>query len=395
MKTGLHIQVASTFVCTPVETSLERAVVDAGIADGLGFLQFTQMSEYMLASAPNSPGILGTVVLLRLEDWLREHLKSASYESSLDVGIRQEFRLRVEEFVSQLAILSRLGRQVWFLACPSTGWISERHKLGALCRTYTNLVVARVRGLPQVTLLNWPASLTAGGFEDREADRLEQTPFTPDAFQKLGESVGHQLARTLARSDSSASTAASGASPELAAYLAGLHVRVQLAPAHGRERAHVDRILRTVASFSLTGERPAISEAEVDTLIGSEGCILVTVSDRISEYGCSGLVVFHSMEDTFVVESMALSCTILGKQVEYAVLSALGRIAAGRHAVRMVFEFHPSGRNQPMLAFLQQAADRESDTRYVLPTGAIEARIGAVAVNPGAWTVTLTGGQEG
>src|SRR5258708_5947616 len=166
MNTGLQLHVASTFRCGPIEPSLERAVVKAGIADGLVFVQFTQMSEYMLAAAPSAPGVAGTVVLLRLEDWLREHLKSAPYDASRDAWVRLEFRPRVEEFVSQLAILSRLGKQVWFLACPSNGWISEGHKLGALCRTFTNLVVARVRNLPQVTLLNWPTAVSA----DQSAD---------------------------------------------------------------------------------------------------------------------------------------------------------------------------------------------------------------------------------
>src|SRR5579859_7475455 len=169
MQTGLQIQIASTFAATPLEPSLRHAVEDAGVADGVGFVQFTQMSEYML-TAPNAPGILGTVVLLRLEDWLREYLQSAPDPSTLDAAVRQQFRPRVEEFVSQLAILSRLGKQVWFLAVPSTGWVSDKHNVGTLCRTFTNLIVARVRSNPQVTLLSWPGSLAAGKFEDREAD---------------------------------------------------------------------------------------------------------------------------------------------------------------------------------------------------------------------------------
>jgi hypothetical protein len=326
-------------------------------------------------------------VLLRLEDWLREHLKSTPYETSRDAWVRQEFRLRVDEFVSQLAILSRLGKQVWFLACPSNGWISEQHKLAGLCRTYTNLVAARVRSLSQVSVLNWPASFSADGFADREADRLSQIPFTEDAFAKLGESVGNQIVRTLARQQGSSSPEPGG-SPELAAYLAGLQVRVQFAPAGRQDRPDVDRLLRTVASFSLTGEKPTIANAEVDALVESEACILVSVADRISDYGRSGLVVFRSDGETLAVDNLALSCTVLGKQVEYALLSFLSRAAAERGCARIIFEYRPSGRNQPLLSFLQQATDRESETRYALPAGDVDARVAKVAVNPGAWTVT-------
>jgi hypothetical protein len=394
MNTGLRIQIASTFACGPIEASLDRAVVEAGIADGLSFAYFTQMSEYLLA--PKTSGILGTVVVLRLEDWLREDLKSAPHESAQsetgpsesgkDAWIRQQFRLRVDEFVSQLAILSHSGKQVWFLACPSNGWICNQHKLAGLCRTYTNLVTARVRNLPQVTVLNWPASLSAGGSADLDADREENLPFTRDAFQQMGESLGQQLARTVLRNEGE--SAASSGAPELAAYLEGLQVRVQLTPAGREDRLYVDKLLRTVASFSLTGERPAISQAEVDAFMAFENCLLVSVADRISDYGPSGLVAFRTVENGLLVESMALSCTVLGKQVECAILSALARLAFERGVDRILFQYHSSGRNQPMLAFLDQIAERESDMLYLLRASAAEAKIREVAINPGAWSVT-------
>jgi hypothetical protein len=386
----LRIQIASTFGCGPIGAPLERAVIDAGIADGLGFAHFTQMSEHLLA--PKTAGILGTVVLLRLEDWLREDLESVPHDSGQsgsgkDTWIRQQFRLRVDEFVSQLAILSRLGGQVWFLACPSNGWICDQHKLAGLCRTYTNLVAARVRSLPQVTVLNWPASLSAEGSADLDADRQENIPFTSHAFQLLGESLGQQLARTVLRNGGESAAESSGG-PELAAYLEGLQVRVQLAPAGRDDRPYVDKLLRMVASFSLTGEKPAISQGEVDAFMASENCLLVSVSDRISDYGASGLVAFRAAGNGLLVESMALSCTVLGKQVEYAILSTLARLATERGVDRIVFQYHPSGRNQPMLAFLDQIAERESDTLHVLRASAADAKIREVAINPGAWSVT-------
>lgn len=380
MTTDLQLQVASTFTCAPIECSLGPALEKAGINGGIGFVQFTQMSEYLL-TAPNT-GILGTVVMLRLEDWLREQLKSEGHDSARDAWVRQEFRPRVEEFVSQFAILSRLGRQVWFVPCPSTGWISEQHKLAGLCRTFTNLVMARVRGLPGATLLAWPAAMSES-LVDREADCKQQTPYTADGFRRLGEWLGEQIVRTLSREEPA--SAESGGSPELAAYLAGLQVQVEIKPATPEDRHHVDHILRSVASFSLTGERPTISEPEVNSVLSSGSCLLVSVTDRISEYGTSGLIASRPVEGALVVDTFALSCTVLGKQVEHAVASEIGRMAMAGQCARIVFEYHPSGRNQPIRAFLQQIADRESETRYAIPTGEVESRIARIAINPGAW----------
>ena len=367
--------------------SLERSIADAGIADRLAFVQFTQMTEYMLASGLNLASVPGPMVLLRLEDWLREDLKAKSYEAVNDAWVRNEFRLRIEEFVSQFAILSRLSKQVWFIACPSIGWISEEHRVGGLCRTYTSLVVARLRSLPGVVVLNWPASVPADGVIDRQADRLEHVPFSKDAFCQLGEWAGQQLVRTLSRNGANSATR-DGKAPELAAYLAGLQVRVRLSRADRADRFHIDRILRTVASFSLTGEKPTISESEIDAVLKAENCFLVAVSDRISEYGPSGLIVFRATADTLTIESFALSCTVLGKQVEYAILSVLGRIASERRCARIEFKYLKSPRNQLMPAFLQQFAERGLETAYVVSVQNLEAQINKVAVNPGAWTVT-------
>jgi hypothetical protein len=393
MEAGPVLQVLSSFTANLIEAPLQRGFAGAGVAYGVGFTAPTQTRDYMLAPGADTEHILGTVVLLRVEDWLRD----AGATASGDAWARQELQARLRDFVSELTILSYRGKPVWFLACPSTGWISLQGKWTSLCRTYTNLLVARVQNIRQVTTLNWPTALSEDRFTDPTADKLENIPFTQDGFDKLGEFVAAQIAHTFAPSNANPSQTATGG-PELAAYLAALNVQVKLSPVDASGRVHVDRIIRTAASFSLTGEKPDIPDTAIDALLASEHCVLVSVSDRFSDHGPSGLVVYRSVEDALVVESLSLSCTVLGKQVEYAVLSALAQIAAGRNLSRLLFEYRPSGRNQPMLSFLQSVADRESDTRYVLSPNIAAARIGALAVNPGAWSVThseIPAAQEG
>lgn len=384
METGIVLQVLSSFTANLIQPSIEHALADSGIAAGVGFTPKTHMSEYMLAPSSDTEHILGTLVLLRVEDWLREGMGTGS-----DLWPREELKTRVREFVSELTILSYRGKPVWFLACPSTGWISEKYNLASLCRTYTNLLVARVRNVSQVNTLTWPAALLADAFDDRKSDELDKTPFTQDAFDRLGEFLGGEIARTLA-SDSSTTHAAAGGSPELAAYLAGLQVQVLLSPAGRAARTHVDRVLRTAASFSLTGEKPNISQEEVDALLDSQSCTVVSVADRLGDHGPSGVVVYRRSKNALVVQAMALSCTVLGKQVEHALLSALARMAAERDCSELVFEYRSSGRNQPMLSFLQSIADASND-QYVLPLDQADVRINATAVNPGAWSIRVGG----
>lgn len=395
MNNGPELHIVSTFSCAPIETSLRKAFGEAGIAGGLSFTQFSQVSEYMVASAASSSGILGTVVLLRLEDWLREPFESRAQPVGQDTWVRQEFRLRIDEFASQIGILSRFGNPVWFLACPSHGWLSEQHKLGSLCRTYTNLVVVRMRDLPRVELLNWPLSLSGANFADHEADRLGLGPFTQEGFDRLGEFLSGEIARRATRQDLAQASSATSGSSELADYLAGLQVRVELVGADPSQRKHVGHILRTAASFSLTGERPDMSDREVDALVESGRCMLVNVRDRVSEYGPSGVVVTRVADDALAVESMSLTCPVLGKQVEFAVLTALARIAAGRHLARVTLHYRLSERNQPILAFLKSTTDAQNGRTYALPIDQVEARISKAAVAPGAWSLSVASVESG
>jgi hypothetical protein len=383
------LQIASSFTSKPITPTLRPAIVQAGIADDLALTQYAQVAEYMLGSAADSEEIVGTLVLIRVEDWLREDVKSPSFDSNgFAEEARQKLRIRVDEFAAQLGALAGRGKPTWFLACPSSGWIADKYKLEGLCRTQTNLLVARARNLPQVKVLNWPASRPADP-NDRSADRLGQVPFTVETFHRLGEYLGQQLASTFTRKTPGEQAAPAGGSPELAAYLTGLRVNVRLTAVGAEDRPHVDRLLRTAAAFSLTGEKPDLPDDEVEAFLKPGRCLLVSVSDRLSDNGPSGLVASRAVGDSLVIDAMALSCPVMGKQVEYALLSALAQFAGEQGQKKLIFEFRASGRNQTMLAFLQSMADAESNPRFVVPVDLADSRILKTAVAPGTWTIEL------
>jgi len=384
MDTGF-IQVASSFTCTPIEPALRRSLERSGVPTSLRFAMYAQMSQALLAPDAQAAG---TVVLLRLEDWLRDTLKSES-AGMPPQALREFLKARTDEFVQQSSALSQFGKPVWLLVCPSTGWLAAKHKLEPLCQTYTNLLGARIRSLSQVTSLPWPASLFHSDVQDRSADRLGQIPFTQEAFDRLGEFLGQQIAKVSAHNRQIASTTPKDGAAQLSAYLNSLQVQVSLVPALASDRDDIDRLLRSAATFSLTGEQRDLSDANIDELLNSGYCLLVKVSDRIADYGLTALVAFRMEpeKDVLSVHTMAVSCTVLGKQVEFALVSALTQLAINHGVAKILFEYRPSERNQPMLAFLQSLADSGSGTDYVLAVAASEARLQAVAAAPGAWTV--------
>jgi predicted enzyme involved in methoxymalonyl-ACP biosynthesis len=161
-----------------------------------------------------------------------------------------------------------------------------------------------------------------------------------------------------------------------------------MAPPQPSERAHVDRVLRTAAAFSLSGEKRDLSEGDVDRLLRGR-CLLISVSDKLSAYGPSGVASFSTESTSLVVEDLALSCPVLGKQVEFAVVLGLAQAAESLGCSKIVFRYQASGRNQFMLRFLESIADVVPDAGFTLATAEANARIRNAAVSPGTWTLEI------
>jgi hypothetical protein len=108
-KDGLVVQVASSFTSTPLEPALRDALVQSNVGERVRFCQYEQMSQYMLGAASDSPEILGTIVLLRVEDWLLEGLKAAPQDGAPSAShqeLHSQLRARVNEFVNQIKSLA-------------------------------------------------------------------------------------------------------------------------------------------------------------------------------------------------------------------------------------------------------------------------------------------------
>jgi hypothetical protein len=386
MGTGI-LPITSTFTATPIKSTLQTTLAREGMAHDTPFFLYGQMSEFMLRPSQFVNGATGSVVLLRIEDWLREDLKSATPAPGLEGQARQRLVACSGDFVEQLSALAQSVPQVWVLVCPSHGWVATRHNLSALCRTYANVVTAKIWKSP-ITVLDCPPFLLNGECDDHSTDRLGQMPYTQAAFDELGEFLAGEVKRTVRLANSAAVTKGAD-STQFAAYLAGLNVQVKLAPADGSNRSHVGRMLRTIAGFSLTGQKPHLSDEEIERMEEGRDCLLISVSDRLADYGTTGFVLFREASQTMSVEQMALSCVVLGKQAEFALLSALGRYASEQGILKITFAFAPSDRNQPTQEFFELVAVNEPGVGYAVDVADIESQISRAAVKPGAWTVTL------
>lgn len=158
-------------------------------------------------------------------------------------------------------------------------------------------------------------------------------------------------------------------------FLSGLKLKIDIDTPSDEEWSRVSQLTLRTNQFNFSTVRR--SEAEVRRLTEERlECLRVKVSDRFGDYGLVGVVIFGQLGNALRVDTMLLSCRVLGRGIEHAMIARLGRIAIDRRLSVLEIPFVPSARNQPVADFLQsmRIADRQQfDSATVFHMAAEEA----------------------
>jgi 3-oxoacyl-[acyl-carrier-protein] synthase-3 len=139
----------------------------------------------------------------------------------------------------------------------------------------------------------------------------------------------------------------------LADFVASLGVSVQFLPAG---RGHVDKVAELVErakDFTL-----GIRHSAADIAGRADEITAIAVRDRLGDYGVSGAVALRLAAGTCTVDLFSLSCPVLGKEVEDAVLREILARAGRDGCASVVFRYQPTEHNRVAVRFLQDAASR-------------------------------------
>lgn len=143
-------------------------------------------------------------------------------------------------------------------------------------------------------------------------------------------------------------------------FLAGLELRIDIDVPTDDQISRVAQLTQRTNQFNFTTIRR--TEAEIRQL-GQEGfeCLRVQVSDRFGDYGLVGVLIFRDSADVLELDTMLLSCRVLGRGVEHAMLAHLGRLAGERGKTSIQAQLLPTAKNLPAANFLEDvgAAYRE------------------------------------
>jgi FkbH-like protein len=151
-------------------------------------------------------------------------------------------------------------------------------------------------------------------------------------------------------------------------FLRSLQQQVRVADATRAALARVAQLTQKTNQFNLTTRRYA--EVEIEALMQRADHALLTleVRDRFGEHGLVGLAILRCEAREAELDTFLLSCRVLSRGVETALLAASCERARALGAERLYASFVPTRKNAPAAEFLPKHGFRCVDTqsRYAL-----------------------------
>ena len=110
-------------------------------------------------------------------------------------------------------------------------------------------------------------------------------------------------------------------------------------------RTRIAQLINKSNQFNLTTRR--YTEAEVRAMETDPGlfALQVRLADRFGDNGMISVVIFRKGEEEWTCDTWLMSCRVLGRRVEEAVLASVARAARAAGAKRLVGDYIPSEKN--------------------------------------------------
>jgi FkbH-like protein len=133
-----------------------------------------------------------------------------------------------------------------------------------------------------------------------------------------------------------------------------LEQEAELEPVSDLSLARIAQLTQKTNQFNLTTRR--YSEPQIADMAKKPewNIFSIKVRDRFGDHGLVGVAITHDEGDECEVDTFLLSCRVIGRTVETALLAHLAESAAQRGRKRLIGWFLPTKKNAPARDFYQQ-----------------------------------------
>jgi FkbH-like protein len=133
-----------------------------------------------------------------------------------------------------------------------------------------------------------------------------------------------------------------------------LEQNVEIASLSPETLARVSQLTQKTNQFNLTTQRYTEQQLLEMNARKEWQVLSLRVRDRFGDQGLVGVSITHDREDTCEIDTLLLSCRVIGRTVETALLSALAQAASRRGRTRLAGHFLPTRKNAPARNFYSQ-----------------------------------------
>lgn len=202
--------------------------------------------------------------------------------------------------------------------------------------------------LPEVTVLELPEDVAGWAAAVREAPAFQRLELSNEDARRGEMYVQQRERKQLEQSHSS---------PE--DFLRSLEQRVEVAPLTSLTLTRIAQLTQKTNQFNLTTRR--YTEAEIETAAAQPGAGVwsISVRDRFGDNGLTGVAIVVRDGDACEIDTLLLSCRVIGRTVETAFLAYLEQTAREEGAQRLRGWFRPTKKNKPCAGFYADHGFRE------------------------------------
>lgn len=368
------VVLASSFYTASLEQPFMQALAKHGDSHSVVCVPYNQLHTFLLdpRSLIRGETPANVILFLRVEDLIRLELAenakngAAGKETCLRV-----FHERAGQFLDVLGRMS--GLRLTLMVCPSGRGAYDVSFLGNAIRVAEHRSAAELLLRQTHRIFRWSdfeRAVQAADLFNMAGDRLGHVPFSPEGLELLAEFFVKQLGTlpTTTLKTQSKDIDKQG----LQRFLGNLGVEISISPLTPEDEEAAISLIRHTTHFINIPDRKW-STGDIRALLArQEGeAWIVRVRDRLGDYGVSGAMTFTFRSGTMQAGFWFLTCPVLGKQIEYALISWMADVANQRHATMIEVPFIKGRDNQVLCTFLAQlAGDAPADTVAILPTRA-------------------------
>jgi FkbH-like protein len=252
---------------------------------------------------------------------------------------RSDMRLRVDHLVAH--------RINWLSKPANLRSLAEELNLGIDAFVFLDdnpIECAQMRAeLPQVITIQVPP--------EGEIPRFLENLWIFDKAITTAEDAN----RTRMYRENSARRAEESSVTNIDQFLAALNLKIDIDVPSEDEWARIEQLAQRTNQFNFTTRRR--TALELKSMIASDGHVLrVRVSDRFGDYGLVGEIAALVQGQTLLVDTLLLSCRVLGRGVEHAMLRRLGELAESLSLEAVALPYIRTARNVPARAFADSVA---------------------------------------